>query len=195
MSILIACKRDDTVYMGTDTKLVINNISRNELCESGYKIQKLDNGILLGITGEPIERQTIFAYSEIFTLDKNGELTKKHIVKEIVPRLMAVLKDEGLLIEKQGELPYMQAVILIAYKGILYEICSSFCIIRYEDFQVLGFAEGYCLSTIANIREGDDVNACILKALNIAQRHCLKVGAPFLLIDTKEMKYNLVGGN
>ena len=81
MSILIACKRDDTVYMGTDTKLVINNISRNELCESGYKIQKLDNGILLGITGEPIERQTIFAYSEIFTLDKNGELTKKHIFK------------------------------------------------------------------------------------------------------------------
>ena len=122
MSILIAYKKDDTVYMGTDTRTIVNDHKKNELRGCNLKIQKLANDMLLGITGERLERQTLIAYSEIFTLDKNGKLTKKHIVKEIIPKLITVLEKEGLLIEKEGELPYMKAVILLVHKGTIYEI-------------------------------------------------------------------------
>lgn len=194
MSILVAYRKGDTVYMGTDTRVIVNDFKKNELCESNYKIQRLDNGILLGVTAERIERQTIFANSDIFSLDKNRKLTRKHIVKEIIPRLMALLKEEDLLVEKEDELSYMQAIILIAYKDTLYEIGSTFCVIRYEEFQVLGSAGEYAMPTIANTKDTDDVNERIIKSLTIAQKHCIKVGAPFLLIDTKEQKYKLVGG-
>ena len=94
MSILIAYKKGDTIYMGTDTRTIVNDHKKNELRGCNLKIQKLANDMLLGITGERLERQTLIAYSEIFTLDKNGKLTKKHIVKEIIPKLITVLEKE-----------------------------------------------------------------------------------------------------
>ena len=151
--------------------------------------------MLLGITGERLERQTLIAYSEIFTLDKNGELTKKHIVKEIIPNLLSVLEKENLIVEKDGELPYVKATILLAHKDTLYEICENFAVIKYEDFQVLGRVADSAQATLANTKETDDINERIVKALDIASSNSQCVGKPYLLIDTKELKYNLIGGN
>ena len=195
MSILIAYKKGDTVYMGTDTRVIAGDSKRNELCECNYKIQNLDNGMLFGITGERLERQTLIAYSEIFTLDKNGELTKKHIVKEIIPNLLSVLEKENLIVEKDGELPYVKATVLLAHKDTLYEICANFAFIKYEDFQVLGRVADSAQATMANTKETDDINERIVKALDIASSNSQCVGKPYLLIDTKELNYNLVGGN
>ena len=194
MSVLIAYKRGDTVYMGTDTRVIINEHKKNELCESNYKIQKSESGVLVGISADRKVRQILFAYSDIFTLDKNGELTRKHIVKEIIPNLLIVLQREGLLIEKDDELPYMKAVILLAHKGVLYEICSGFTIVRYEDFQALGKASAYTQAVMLNVRESDDVNEQIIKALDISAHNSHLVGAPYLLIDTKTQNYKLVKG-
>ena len=117
MGIVIAYKKGDTVYMGTDTRVIVNEHKKNELCESNYKIQKMDNGLLIGITAERLTRQTIFANPEIFSLDKKGELNRKHIVKEIIPKLIDVLNGEELMFGKEDELPYMSAQILLTYKG------------------------------------------------------------------------------
>ena len=68
MSILIAYKKDNTIFMGTDTRLIINERKTNKLCKCDYKIQKMDNEMLVGIAGDRIVRQTCFAFSEIFTL-------------------------------------------------------------------------------------------------------------------------------
>ena len=195
MSILIAYKKDDTVYMGTDTRTIVNEHKKNELRGCNLKIQKLANDMLLGITGERLERQTLIAYSEIFTLDKKGELTKKHIIKEIIPNLLSVLEKEDLLVEKEGELPYMKATILLAYKGVLYEIGASLTVIKYEDFQVLGRAADYAQAMMINTSESDNINDRIVKALDITAKNSQYVGRPYLLIDTKEMKYRFVGGN
>ena len=195
MSVLIAYKKGDTIYMGTDTRITVDDYKWNETCETNYKIQRLENGILLGMTGERLERQTIFAYPEIFTLDKKGELTRKHIVKEIVPRLMAMLDKEGLLMEgKEDTTPYFRGSILLAYQDVMYEICCSFTVLRYEDYQSVGTSGDYAQATLFNAREEDDPNERIIKALEITAKHTATVGAPFLLIDTKEQKYRIVGG-
>lgn len=192
MSVLIAYKRDDTIYMGTDTRVIVNDHKKSELCECNYKIQKIENGMLVGITSERLTRQTIFAYSEIFTLDKKGELTRKHIVNEIVPKLVDLLNKEDLMINKEDTLPYMDAQILLAYKGVLYEICRNFSIYKYEDFQLLGYGVDYGQFVLANIKDSDDVNEQIIKALDTIAKYSQYVGSPYLLIDTKEQKYKLI---
>ena len=192
MSILIAYKKDDTVYMGSDTRTIVNDHKKNELRGCNLKIQKLANDMLLGITGERLERQTLIAYSEIFTLDKNGKLTKKHIVKEIIPKLITVLEKEGLLIEKEGELPYMKAVILLVHKGTIYEICSGFAVIKYEDFQVVGRVSDYAHATLMNTKPMDSIEERIVKALDIVAENSQYVGKPYLLINTKELEYKIV---
>ena len=192
MSLVIAYKRGDTVYMGTDTRVIVNDSKKNELCESNFKIQKMENGMLVGITAERIERQTLFAYPEIFTLDKKGQLTRKHIVKEIIPRLLAVLDEEDLLQQEKGEFPYMRACILLAYKDVLYEICSTFTVIRYESYQALGRAAEYATASLANTKDSDDVNERIVKALDVAAKNSNLVGAPYVLIDTKSQEYQWI---
>ena len=182
MSVLIAYKRGDTIYMGTDTRVIVNDHKKNELCECNYKIQKLENGMLVGITAERLTRQTIFAYSEIFTLDKNGELTRKHLVKEIIPKLVAILNEEEL----------MDGQILLAYKGVLYEICRNFSIYKYDDFQLLGYGVDYGQFVLANTKDTDDVNERIIKTLDTIAKYSHQVGSPYLLIDTKEQEYKLI---
>lgn len=192
MSILIAYKKDGVVYMATDTRVIVNENKKNELCECNYKIQKMDNGMLVGITGDILTRQTIFANSEIFSLDKKGDLTRKHIVKEIIPKLINVLEGEELIFGKEDELPYMSAQILLAYKGELFEICSNFTIYKYEDFQALGSTSDYAEFTLASINEKDEVNEKITKALDIVAKNSQLVSRPYVLIDTKNLSYKLI---
>ena len=192
MSILIAYKRGDTIYMGTDTRVVVNDHKKNELCECNYKIQKFDNGMLIGITSDRLTRQTIFAYSEIFTLDKKGELNRKHIIKEIIPKLVEMLNDEDLMITKEDEMPYMDAQILIAYKSELYEICKNFSVYKYDDYQALGSVAELGQFTLVNTKETDDINERVVKSLDIIAKNSQLVGSPYLLIDTKELKYRVI---
>ena len=192
MSILIACKSDNAVYMGTDTRIIVNDYVKNDLCESNFKIQKLENGLLVGVTAERYERQTIFANSEIFTLNRNGTLNRRHIVTSIIPKLHRLMEDEELLVEKEGETPFMKGVILLAVNDVLYEITDKFDVIRHEDFQAVGPSSNYAQATLFN-RNISDVNEKIIKALNVTSKYSNKAGGPYVLIDTKNLKYSVVG--
>ena len=191
MSIIIAYKKDDVIYMGTDTRTIINEHKKNELCESNYKIQKMENGMLVGMTAERLTRQTIFAYPEIFTLDKKGVLTRKHIVKEIIPKLKELINENGLMIKKEGRLPYMDASIFLAHKGELYEICTSFAVYKYEHFQILGSVADFGQYALEHAQT-DDVNQKIVLALDNIAKNSYLVGAPYLLIDTKSKEYKII---
>lgn len=197
MSIIIACKKGDTIYMGTDTRVNIRGYKQNDLSECNYKIQKQENGMLVGVSSDlSMVRQTIFAYSDIFTLDKSNDLTKRHIVKEIIPKLIDVLKTrKGFYIKEEDDEPRMQAKIVLAYKDKMFLILPEFSIIRSEEFLTTGDCSNFGLSTMYGVKQDSDVNEKILKALEIASNNSFLVGPPYLLVDTKEQKYNLVGGN
>lgn len=192
MSIVIGYKKGDTVYMGTDTRVIVNDHKKNEVSESSYKIRKMENGMLVAITADRFLRQTLFAYSEIFTLDKNGDLTRKHISTEIIPKLIAVLEDEDLMIKKEERLPYFDGEIIMACKDVMYQICKNFTVYRYEDYQMLGDASDCGQYVLANAKEDADPNEVIVQALDIISKYSQLVGAPYLLIDTKEQEYKLI---
>ena len=193
MSVLIAYKRGDTVYMGTDTRVIANDCKRNELCQSSYKIQKLENGMIVGITADRLVRQAVFANSDIFTLDKKGELTRKHIVKDIIPKLSAMLNEEELMVNKEGSLPYFKAEIFLAHNGNLYEICSNFCVYRYEEYQTVGAVSDYAEFLLQSIKDTDDVEQKFVEALDIVAEHSQYVGRPYVLINTKDKEFKIIG--
>lgn len=192
MSILIAYKKGDTVYMGTDTRVIVNEHKNNDLCTSNYKIQRLKGRLIVGITADRLTRQTIFAYPEIFAFDKKEELTRKHIVKNIIPKLKEVLTENELIVEKEDDVPRMDGQILLAHKGDLYEICSNFSVYKYETFQALGPVSDYAQFTLASTNQNEDVNKKIIKALNIVAKNTSLVGGPYLLINTKSKEHKLV---
>ena len=197
MSVIIAYRKNNVVYMGTDTRITDNGFKTNELCECNYKICLTDDDILVGITtADRVLRQTISIFaSKVFTLNKNGYLTKKHIVTAVIPELLELLAYKDLLVRKDGKLPKMNASILLAHKGNLYEICSGFQVFRYRDFQAIGRVSDFGHSPLLNAKKKERPNTILVKALDIIAKHNCLVGRPYVLIDTKKLKYTLVGGD
>lgn len=196
MNIIVAYKKDGVVYMGSDTRIDGYDQKFNELCECNYSIQKLDNGILVGFIGEKIEVQTLKAYlDDIFTLDGKGELTRKHLVTKIVPSLIEMLKSEKLYNKSDTDNPFMKMNIMVAHKDKLYEICSGFEIYTYEDFQVIGKTLKFAEPVMFNTKPDDDIYARIVKALDITAQNTAIVARPYVLIDTKDLQYKILGDN
>lgn len=128
---------------------------------------------------------------EIFTLDVHGDLTMKHIVTEILPRLYLTLDEVELLDNEKKGYPLFSSEILIGFNGKLFEICSDFSVFRYEKYQVIGSLADYALAKVTNIDENEDINRQLVDALRICAKNTEYVGAPYLTIDTKDLKYQV----
>ena len=196
MSILLAKVKDGAVYLATDTRVVANDDKWNELCECNYKIQKLENGILVGVVGDRFCRQAVFSVMENFQLDKNGELSTDHIVQTIATPLFFHLKENGLLKygNQEEELyPYMPVSILLAHKDKLFELCGSFMVLRYEGYQALGKASDFAQYSMSNLNNSDNLQEEFTKILDLVAKNTHLVGKPYLFIDTKTQEYTLTG--
>ena len=115
MSVIVAIKENGVVYMGADSQTTTGRRKRNGLNETAFKITRLENGMLVGFCGRVAAKQAILSMEDVFVLDKEGGLNKKHIVKEIVPKLVDKMQLIG--DEDSGAL---DVCILLAYKDKLY---------------------------------------------------------------------------
>ena len=89
----------------------------------------------------------------------------------------------------------MKANILLAYKDTMFSICSDFCVLKTETFQNLGKVSNYAIMQLLNSNKENDANERLVKALDGVAKNSYLVGAPYLLIDTKEQNYKLVRGS
>lgn len=185
MSVIVAIKNDDVIYMGCDTQTTIGKDKENNLQELTFKINKLQNGMLVGTCGSVAAYQSVCDDESIFEIE-NDELTKKVIVNNIIPKIKAKLKGiEGDTSENE-----MPITIIIAYKDKLFEVMCDYLVVGIEDYCSKGSGGGYTFSSLANIELS--IRERILNGLRTSAKYCASVSKPFVLIDTKELKYRIV---
>ena len=186
MSVIVAVKEKGVVYMGADSQTTMGLRKHNGLNETAFKITRFENGVLVGFCGRVAAKQSILSMEDVFTLDKEGGLNKKHIVKEIVPKLVDKMQLIG--DEDSGAL---DVSILLAYKDNLYRITSGLDVIRLNECGKSGagadFTNWYLYGEkILPVRER------ILKALVASAKRTESVGGPYVLIDTESLKFEVV---
>ena len=164
-----------------------------ENCLSNYKLRILDNKVIIGIIGNKKEAQVILANKEIFTLDQNHQLTKKHLVLEVLPKIFNLLKDKELLIKRDDEPYYMNSTIVVAYQNKLYEIDSYFNVISYQRYLTAGKDSKWGIGVLTNNEYMNPQNA-LLKALEISSKYVTALGKQYLLVNTNDLKYQLING-
>ena len=192
MSVVMAVKQGDRIWFGADTQATRGGDRYNQLSPNDYKVTMFDNGVLLSATGETVTSQILLAHPEWFTVDGEKGLTKEHIVTKIVPQIYETLEAEDLL-EKddKGTPPIMKCTVLLAYKDKLFEICRDLQIIRYEDYQATGSGANAINYGLARIDKTQDINEQLLRLLKISAKLDSNVSAPFILIDTKNLKFTV----
>lgn len=195
MSVVIAVKHDGRIWFGADTQSTCGSDRYNPLSQNEFKVTKLGHGVLLSMTGEIVTGQRILAHPEWFTVDKENGLTKEHIVTHIIPRLYEALDEEELLdTGDKGTPPVMKVTIFLAYKDKLFEICRDFHVIRYEEYQASGSGANAIMYGLSKLDKTKDIHEQLLQLLRISAKHDSNVSAPFVLIDTKELKYTVKEG-
>ena len=186
MSVIVAIKDNGAIYMGADSQTTSSNRKFTYLNETCHKIVKLDNGILVGFCGKVAARQAILSYGDIFTLDGNGELTKEHIVTQIVPKLVDKIEQIG--DEERGSL---DVSILLAYKDVMFRIPSSMCVFKQNEIARIGAGMDFVDYTLWE-RTDLPVRDRIIKALVSSAKRTESVSGPYVLIDTLTSQYEIV---
>jgi ATP-dependent protease HslVU (ClpYQ) peptidase subunit len=184
MSVIVAVKENGTIYMGADSQTTAGRLKFHNLNEIGYKVAKLPNGVLVGFCGRVASRQTILSLKDVFTLDSQGQLTKKHIVKEIVPKIIDKIDRIG-----DKESGAMDLSILLAYKDKLYRIKYNLEVISLNDYGTAG-AGLYYVDYHLSLKD-IPVKDRIINALRESARRADTVDGPFVLIDTNKLEYEI----
>jgi ATP-dependent protease HslVU (ClpYQ) peptidase subunit len=186
MSVIVAVKENGVVYMGADTQTTIGRRKQIGLNKTAFKITRLENGILVGFCGRVAAKQTILSLQDLFVLDQNGQLTKKHIVNQIVPKLVDKMEQIG-----DEECRELEVSILLAHKDKLYKITAALDVVCLSKCGTSGCGLRY---VNYYLQEGTDLSVKdrILKALMESAKRSDAVGGPYILIDTQGLEYEIV---
>ena len=186
MSVIVAVKENGVVYMGSDTQTTMGRKKRNGLNETAFKIHRLENRMLVGFCGKVAATHEILSMRDVFVLDQNGELNKKHIVNHIIPKLIDKMEQIG-----DVECGGLEVSILLAYKDKLYKITAALDVVCLSKCGTSGCGQRY---VNYYLQEGTDlpVKDRILKALMESAKRSDAVGGPYVLIDTQGLEYEII---
>jgi ATP-dependent protease HslVU (ClpYQ) peptidase subunit len=197
MSVVVAIKKNDRIYMGADTQTSTGDRQRNYLGEGNRKIHLLDNGILLGAVGSKRGGELLAADLNIFCLPLSGDLDKKHIVENIVPKIHRCFEENDLLENEENEPPRWACSLILAYRDKLFWIPSTGVVVRIEHFISIGSGDDLVYAGLEaldqeEITDRKEIHSRLTECLRTAAEYRCSVSAPFYLIDSEHKEYKLV---
>ncbi|MBP5242202.1 MAG: hypothetical protein J6Z36_00745 [Clostridia bacterium] len=191
MSVIVAFKHNNIVYMGADTIRSFDGFKIRLEEEANMKIKKYPNDILVGFTGGVRTAQRIRGNEALFTIP-NGALTKEYLVKNTVPALLQFLETQDLIKtdEEEGE-KEMDCDMVIAANGKLFEVFRDFSVTEVNRFIAIGSGNLYTIPYLSAIDTEKDIKAQLIDALRSAEKYDEGVGSPFALIDSESLKFEI----
>ncbi|MCQ2409519.1 MAG: hypothetical protein MJ068_03120 [Clostridia bacterium] len=194
MSVILGYVKEDTVYLATDTRIIEDNSKYTETAPLSYKLRKLDNGIIYGVsTTNLLIRQCVnLNAASIFQLNKKRTLDIKYVIKRIVGELEFFLENNGFVKKEDNDSKSWNGDMIIAYKNKLFIIYCDFSVDEISEYTVAGYNLDFYKNAISNINPDEDINGQLTDILSSAHKHIYTVAPPYLLINTKDMKHHLV---
>ena len=194
MSLIVAMKKDGVVYMGADTRTTRGERINSSLEEKNLKIQRVGS-CYIGGAGTVACIQLLTDQAEWFQL--NGKaLTKKYLVQEVIPRFFLLLKKTGKMKvdENKKNPPNSGCYFLVTDGNALFMIDSDFSVTELSVYGEVGCTEILARTLFLNAPEDASPRELILEALRMSVYRNDGVGAPFVIVNTKENSYEFVEG-
>lgn len=186
MSIIIALKQDGVVYMGADTRRSRGTFIGTIKATQDMKIHQISNQILLGGVGKVANIQVMTENARAWFDTKGKALTKKFIVTEVVPRYYNQLKALDLLRKNKDDSLSADCDICVTDGDKIFLIDNDFVVTELNEYLAIGCTDYIAYAHLRN--KGDlSPNDAILRALRGSVFRDDGVGAPYILINTRDM--------
>lgn len=186
MSVIIAVKKDDTVYLGADTQVTSGTSKRSVITGAEVKLSTFDNGVIIGYTGISIVHQILVANPEWLDFQNEDEFTKEYLITKFIPKLKEVMQ-----LYNYTDNNYE---FLIVYKSKIYQINDDYTVFNLEHASVIGSGSSVIRYKLSKLNTNGDIESQILEALRFSEQYNSAVGAPFLLVNTKDLKTKIIEG-
>lgn len=192
MSLVVAIKKDDVVYLGADTRATKGERISSHLAEENLKIRRMGS-CFVGMSGNVASIQLMTNHPEWFEL-KAKPLTKKFLVQKVIPKYYDLVKEmDKLEVDEQaGVSPKCGCTFLVTDGNKLFEIDDDFEVIELSKYGQIGCTERIALTFLLNALDDYSPNEMILKALRTSAYRNDGVGAPYILINTGDKKFEVV---
>ena len=197
MSVVIAIKKNARIYMAADTQTSCGDRKITYHSEGSRKIHRFENGVLLGHTGSVHNWQILCAHPEYFTVPEDGELTKKYIVQNVIPKIFKCYRDNEMCEKEEGEPAKLGDSYLMAYKDKLFQIDGVFDVEVLNHYAEIGSGGDLTLAGLIELDVGDEHDGQIIEnrladLLCIASSRIMSVSGPYYVIDTEDQTFKIV---
>jgi len=186
MSLAIAIKKDDTVFVGADSLMSKNYGLKSILKEGHDKAWKItESGVIFAHTGAVVERNIIEMSDDIIDKDfADRAIQFKDVVNNIVPKMMSLLEER-----KISEYDHCSCSgFILAHRDKLYEIDNDSCVIEpYDDYVSIGSGSEVADGAFQVIKDYEHFTP-EQKIVKIISGTCAihsSVGYPIRIINTK----------
>lgn len=186
MSIVIAIKGKDRIYLAADCQNTAGNSKMNLTNENNLKIWKtkgLNNSFIChtGVCRDiGIIRYNSFVPADVKNIDM--EFVQGKMVYDIFNKL----DEYGFTTNENG--PHIESELLFSYKDKAFAIFSALYVIEIEDYRALGSGEDFAMGSLAST-VGEPVEKRLLKAVLAAKHFDRGVGLPAVITDTKTCEF------
>lgn len=189
MSVVVAVKENGRVVFGADTQITTGSLKYCSTSESNLKVIKMPHGVLIGKSGLMKVTNVFTSHPEWFSELPADGLSKRFLVKSVMPKLIRELKNNNLLNKEELPAIEMEGSFLIAQRDKLFFIHQSFAVFEVPFFAAIGCGSFSADAVFNDEKDCRCTRERILSALKNAAALDTGIGEPFVLIDTETLEY------
>jgi ATP-dependent protease HslVU (ClpYQ) peptidase subunit len=180
VSLIVAVKSLEGVYLGADTQVTTGVLKYNDANPLSSKLFKSSNGLIIGSTGSLINHQllieTPFLKESIAPPSLSPEMVIEKIINPWVESIMALKPDP------KNDILSLDAKVLIAYRNDLYLIESSGAIFEISNAISIGSGADFTLPFLRD--ETLTPSQRVEQSLKFTSMHDPYVSEPFIYMST-----------
>lgn len=194
MSVVVAIKEGNKVYVGADsqvtkggTRVTLKNVNNYKV----WKVRGVDN-CLMGQVGN-VRDANIVRLMDSLVSDYSvykGYIDYEYVVKKIVPDIVDELKSYG-NIKDEKYVDFIDSSFVFVFKDQLYLIGRDRSVIEIDDYVAIGSGEDQAIGSLLST-EGENPKTRIIKAIKASAASDIYVDYPIILTDSEGTEFEVI---
>jgi ATP-dependent protease HslVU (ClpYQ) peptidase subunit len=194
MSVVVAIKDKDTVWVGCDSQVSMGYTKGTlKLNKKIWKPEK-EEGIVMGVVGSVRDLDILSTeedWIEEIVKIKN-EFNYKYMVRKIVPKIFKTLSNFGRMKNDKG-IESIESSIIFTHKDKLFSINGDGSVIESDDILADGSGYRLCLGAWNSLKNKDiPIKDKLVQVIKAACESDLYVNYPIVLMNTKTEEVEIV---
>lgn len=194
MSVVVAIKKDNKVYIGADSQVTRGGTRATLKNPNNYKIWKVKNvdNCLMAHVGVVRDANIVRLMDNLVTeynVFKN-HVDYEFVVKKVVPDIFSELKEYGYL-KDDKYVEQMDSKYLFAFRDQLYVINNDGCVLEVDDYIAIGSGEDQAIGSLLST-EGEKPEVRIIKAIKSSAASDIYVDYPIILTDSEKTEFEII---